>query len=201
MEDLGIFHHNSDMTINEIENFINQIKYRSVDEIHIMGGEPTQHPQFYEICQIFKNFKDKLDKDIKIIVVSEHIDTPSPIPIVNFKPNIKQNNHHRCSLVAPIDIGQERVGCIIPTMCGISYNKYGCFPCGAGGSIIRLFGMNEFIKKEIPQSVNDWGNLNKVCSLCQISARQQMLEKDFGRPISKSFADALIKNGAKNLSV
>jgi len=54
--------------------------------------------------------------------------------------------------VAPIDIPKYKSinysnGCRTTQSCGISLNRYGYYPCGAGGGIDRVFGFNIGKKK------------------------------------------------------
>jgi hypothetical protein len=127
------------------------------------------------------------------------------IPVINYKPLSSKAEEHRCTLVAPIDTGQEMIEtCNIPKHCGINFSFDGYWPCSQGAAIARLFKLNQYRKTSLPKSTADWDGVDEdgnatvhesgmwdVCKLCQIAAKKHMDEKDFGRPISISYRKAL----------
>jgi hypothetical protein len=128
------------------------------------------------------------------------------IPITNFTPLSEKAEVHRCTLVAPYDSGQEMLPtCVIPTRCGINYSFDGYWPCSAAPAIARLFKLDKYNMKTLPDSLSDIDGINEdghavinkksgmwdVCKLCQTAAKTQLAEKDHGRPISISYRKAL----------
>jgi organic radical activating enzyme len=161
--------------------------------------------------EIIKNFPwDKFDKiNLKSIsqisynvlhVINNHLKT-----VINYKPLSSKAEEHRCTMVAPIDTGQEMIEtCNIPNHCGINFSFDGYWPCSQGAAIARLFKLNQYRKTSLPKSTADWDGIDEngkatvhdsgmwdVCKLCQIAAKKHMDEKDFGRPISISYRKAL----------
>jgi hypothetical protein len=167
-----------------------------IGHITIMGGEPTVHPHFEKITLLLYESLVRTQKvNILEVATNGKLDIPAsilklPIQIRVSPPSTK---NHRCQLIAPKDTGQRTKFCDVPYVCGIALNCYGYSPCGAGGAIARLFNMKKFIRYELPSSPTDFGNLAKLCSLCQASAVHQ---KSYGvndcTP-SKSFKNALEK--------
>jgi organic radical activating enzyme len=127
------------------------------------------------------------------------------IPVINYKPLSAKADEHRCTLVAPIDTGQEMIEtCNIPNHCGINYSFDGYWPCSNASAIARLFKLDKYRKTSLPKSITEWDGIDEkgnatvhnsgmwdVCKLCQVAAKKHMDEKDFGRPISISYRKAL----------
>ncbi len=133
------------------------------------------------------------------------------IPVINYKPLSDKAEEHRCTLVAPIDTGQELLEkCNIPNHCGINYSFDGYWPCSQGAAIARLFGLDEYKRESLPKDTSEWDGIDDdgratiqsdgmwdLCKLCQLSAKNQMDERDFGRPISISYRKAMGMLGDK----
>lgn len=127
------------------------------------------------------------------------------VPVINYKPLSSKAEEHRCTLVAPIDTGQEMIeSCNIPNHCGINFSFDGYWPCSQGAAIARLFKLNKYRKSTLPKDTADWDGMDEkgnatvhnsgmwdICKLCQLAAKKHMDEKDFGRPISISYRKAL----------
>lgn len=180
---------NSDLNEEDILFFINEAKKKQVTfkDLRILGGEPTLHPK---LEWIIKKLKDQLDYKYLTIVTNEIKKVIyDGVRVKNYYKNKRE--YHVCMLAAPKDIGQKTLKCENPIRCGMTYNKYGFFPCGPGMAIIRLFGFNEYIKKEMPVSVEDFGDLSKLCSLCQYSAQNPLYTKKHGKKITQSFEKAI----------
>lgn len=188
------------MSINHIDKLINDIITTDckISYIHIMGGEPTIHPLFEDIVNKIHTELYQIGKIDYINIVSNGIipisDRIKNLPgIIISIAGIEKSQRHRCQWVAPIDTGQEQGICTVPYDCGISYNKEGYYPCGAGGAIARLFKLDKFKKSSIPIDEKSFGDLSDLCCLCQASAINKMETKYFGNIISKSFRDVLTK--------
>ncbi len=98
---------------------------------------------------------------------------------------------HRCQFVAPRDTGQEQKVCEGPAVCGIALNCYGYAPCGAGGTIMRLFDMKEGFRYTLPSGAEDFGDLTTLCSLCQGSAKEPRIYGKGDCTPSRSFQEAI----------
>lgn len=193
MEDLGLDYSDSDMTLAEVEKFIQQIKIRNdVERIRIMGGEPFLHPELEEICKMIKNDLDDHPLDILTNKTIYKEDVYCGIEVVNIYSMEDKKRLHLCALVSPTDTKQKRTAekCHSMLHCGISCSKYGWSPCGNGGAIARLFKLNDFLTKEIPPDLN-WGDMNLLCNHCQFGALVRPLaECYYGRAMSKTFKKA-----------
>lgn len=186
----------SDMTIKQINRLISQVLSSNIEIGHItvMGGEPTIHPHFEEITLLLNESLVRTQK-VKTLEVATNGILEIPESILKLPIQIRvsplSTKRHRCQFIAPKDTGQETRFCDVPYVCGIALNCYGYFPCGAGGTIARLFNMKRLIMYELPSSLTDFGDLKGLCSLCQASAvHQRMYGVDDPTP-SKSFEEAI----------
>lgn len=149
------------MNLDQIKKFIQEsinLKWKW-KTIRILGGEPTLHPQFFEILNTLKEYK-KFYPLSRIQVVTNGFGikvknilcrVPSWILIenTNKKSNIQCFSSYN---ISPIDIDKYKhsdfsKGCNITEFCGLGLTRYGFYACGAGASVDRIFGFNIGIKK------------------------------------------------------
>lgn len=188
----------SDVTMGQLSRFMAEVKSYSeqhtrVDMIHIMGGEPTLHPLFGAIVSFIKDRLLSHGHIRRLQVVTNGIipiDPKLEVPTTISRPEEK-GPEHRCMLVAPCDTGQALKTCPVPYDCGVSFGAYGWWPCGAGGAICRLFGLEQYRRGTIPEDEDDFPDRNDMCKLCQAKAVKYMFVKEFGDITSRSFQDAL----------
>ena len=185
----------SDVTMYQVARFIEEVKayatdHTRIDIIHIMGGEPTMHPLFEAIVIAIREYLLGPGHIRRLQVVTNGI-----IPIASYldvavcisRPEEK-GPEHRCMLVAPYDTGQQfKVNCSVPGDCGVSFGAYGWWPCGAGGAICRLFGLDKYRRDTIPDDIDDFPGRNDMCKYCQAKAAKYMFVKEFGDIRSISF--------------
>jgi hypothetical protein len=147
---------------NEIIS-LKQIKY-FIDEsnnlqwpwhqIKLIGGEPTLHPQFWQIIEMFRIYKIKhpatsfaLSTNGFSLKTKEIIqDIPSWIYVYNSEKQGSVHMFHPFN-IAPLDLegfsnANFSEGCPITNGCGIGLNRYGYYPCGSSAAIDRVFGFN-----------------------------------------------------------
>lgn len=152
------------MSIKQIEKFIKEsiVTKKKWKQIRILGGEPTLHPDIVNICNLFIEYKRKHSSKTRILLftngygprVNNILETiPVGIEIRNSNKDspIQQFSSYN---VSPIDLNnfQENTidfskGCVIIESCGLGLTRYGYYPCGAGGSTDRIFGMDIGIKE------------------------------------------------------
>jgi len=188
----------SDMTMEQINKFINEVVLSSVPvrKIMIIGGEPTVHPQFQEI--VFSLYESLLKtRKIQMLKITTNSLREIPGDILSLPIGVTRSplsdKKHRCQFVAPRDTGQEIQTCKAPDVCGIALNCYGYSPCGAGAAIIRLLNMKNLIHYKLPSGPGDFGDLTELCSLCQASAREPRIYGIDDCTPSRSFLEAIDK--------
>jgi hypothetical protein len=189
------------MSTEQVNRFIRQVKERqkTLDILSIMGGEPTVHPKMEEITLLLFN-QLKLKGYVNKLRIATNGINPIPDSIKNLPIEIitspPAKKEHRCQFIAPKDIKQKMCFCEVPYTCGIALNYFGYFPCGAGGAITRLFKLTHLIRYELPDSVEDFGDFEVLCKLCQKSALKPVMLRDHNPDPSVSFQKA-IKNYEK----
>jgi hypothetical protein len=170
------------MSLEQIKKFVDEsieLKKRW-KAIHILGGEPTLHPQFFEVLDVLKCYKDP-NHDCFIEVWTNGYGSrvngilsklPSWIKIVNSKKDPKIIPKFSSYNVAPIDLEEYKHnnfarGCWITEICGISLTRYGYYACGAGAAVDRVFGFDIGIKKlsEVKKTVLR-NQMKLLCRYC-----------------------------------
>lgn len=196
----------TDMPINLIRRILeNSQWWNKITKENLLenySGVKYSHPYFLEL---FKKNEMTLNE------LLPHVYTFHGIPVINYKPLSAKHEEHRCALVAPYDTGQEMIEkCDHPRHCGVNYAFDGYWPCANGAAIARLFKLDKYKVDKLPKHESDWegidedGNadtknkfMSDLCKLCQVSAKNMMMEKDHGRPISVSYRKALGLEGDK----
>lgn len=200
----GIDYSDSDMTLSQIDNFIDQVQAQGrqqvFDQVGVTGGEPLLHPQVEEIVKrldrlyavgIFKNLY--INSNLKIPAI------PSLKKyILNYTPLEKKPLIHNTMLLHPTDIGatpKTRVQCTHYRKDTWVLNYLGFSLCCAGDAYGRLFGRQDLILDHLPKSVKDFPNMDAICLHCPFSSDDLVpLEKDRGCPVSSIYAAEIVKN-------
>lgn len=197
----GMYDEASDVTMGQVSRFIEEVKgHPDIDMIHVMGGEPTLHPEFNTIVSMLKCTLLDTGKIKRLQIVSNGlipIDPALGVGVCLSPP--EKSARHRCMFVAPCDTGQELKDCPVPQDCGISFGAYGYWPCGAGGAICRLFGFSMYHRMTIPKDERDFPYEMAMCAYCQAKAKMYLMCKDFGEIKSISFRKAFREFNAKKL--
>jgi len=188
----------SDMSAEQLGAFYASVQSRTsaLGVVSVLGGEPMLHPEIGRISRELHRLR-AAGKILRLQLITngvlDHTDVQGLYDrVVVSRPAAKS---HRCQLMAPADTGQQRRSCRVPHTCGVAVSAYGCYPCGAGGAIARLFWDGRYRMGGLPAAVEDFGDLEPLCSLCQRSARVPLLVRDHGSPRSKSFRKALRRRG------
>jgi len=172
---------NEYMTFDQIGTFIQEsiTGNKSWKIIRLIGGEPTLHPQLFEILELIKFYKEKNKKcHIEIstngsgTMVNEVLSAlPDWIEILNSKKNSNDQIFYPYN-IAPIDSDtctdiDFKKGCWVVKYCGVSLTRYGYYPCGPGAAVDRVFGFDIGLKKL--SMVNEEAlrkQMNILCGYC-----------------------------------
>jgi wyosine [tRNA(Phe)-imidazoG37] synthetase (radical SAM superfamily) len=166
-------------------------------KIHILGGEPTLHPDLFKVLQVINSYREKI-KNTEIKLWSngqgEKINQtlcllPNWVEVkITPKSNPFGNNNFEAFLAAPIDykhlhIGDYENGCsnIQANKCGVGVNKNGFYVCPVAGAIdyVKKFGLG----------INNLKNLNnetfkKQCSQLCMYCGHFLVDKEIFLPIN-----------------
>jgi hypothetical protein len=156
---------NDIMSVEQIEKFVNEaieLKYYW-NRVSLFGGEPTLHPQFFEILGVLKRYKD-FNPDSLIDVVSNGAGDkvksvlaklPDWVSVECSEKEEKEESFPFGTYnVAPIDTLAYRFlsdfskGCPIVALCyGLELSRYGYYPSSPCMHVDRVFGFDIGIKK------------------------------------------------------
>lgn len=167
------------MSLSQIEKFVNEsfaLKWQW-ERISLIGGEPTLHPQFFQVLEIVKKYKNRYPNCVIELTTNGRgpkvLEVLSKVPDWVFVRNSqKQSVKHKFSSynIAPIDLKKYKnadfsKGCWVTTICGLGLTRHGFYPCGAGGSLDRVFGFGIGLKNL--SEVNDVTLKSQLKILCK----------------------------------
>lgn len=176
-----------------------------------MGGEPLLHPSIDDILKMFADFRRENSDTLVEVVTNgygERVQNamtriPQGIALKDTNKTKRFQRKFVAFNLAPIDKRKHALtdfsnGCWITEECGIGLNAYGFYPCGAGGSIDRVFGF-DIGRKSIPvldDSMTD--QKRRLCPLCGHFSNRRFVpiperEPVTGEPKSKSWVKAYEK--------
>lgn len=163
-------------------------------ELRIMGGEPSLHPQFKEVCEEILRIREyRPDVILKVITngtgkkVNERLKlVPPGIKVMNS--GVRYDENHvdmeekgKRHVIpdfgnmwqAPIDRpeiydGNNKIySCQIHQTCGLGISQNGILPCGCGNAIGRTVGLDFFFKSLKDVTVEACHERLKIlCALC-----------------------------------
>jgi len=190
----GLDYSDSDMTIDQIDKAINQIKSferpNVFKSIFITGGEPVLHKQLEEIINKFINLQ--AEGYFTDLFINSNLKKEAPEPIrkyiINFSKPEDNKLIHNTVLIHPKDFcdsPKTYKTCTHYRKNRVVLNYLGYSLCCAGDAYIRLFNYEDLIVNHLPQSINDFPNMDKICVHCPFSNDTKIpLEKNAGCPVS-----------------
>lgn len=167
------------MSLSQIERFVAESLALCWEwkQITLIGGEPTLHPQFWEILGTIERYK-RVHVDCVVEVSSNGYGPRVKSVLAQLPPWVvvdsseKKSNKHLFSSynVAAVDLPQFRgadftKGCWITSECGMGLTRNGYYPCGAGASVDRVFGHDIGLKQL--SLVNSRSMVEQLATLCQ----------------------------------
>jgi hypothetical protein len=163
-----------DVTLEQIDRFIEQAKTIPVNKVKVLGGEPLLHPQFKEIYnKLLQALKDGIIHALKIdtnhtVPFPKDLEIIPGVRIMGKKEELKKH----LPIIHPLDAGfitNARPNCPMLRRCGASLDNLGWLPCSAAIPINRMFNLGLY-RKDLQKE--PWG-LDILCRNCPFSLPQE----------------------------
>jgi hypothetical protein len=208
------------MSLEQIRKFVDesmQLNWRW-ENIALLGGEPTVHPQIFKILDILKRYKD-FNQSCRIEIGTNGFGERVKARLSKMPSWVIISNSHKESAIqkfssynlAPMDFGKyknakfER-GCEITEYCGLGLTRYGYYSCGSGAAVDRVFGFDMGIKKlsDVSKSRLE-GQMKILCRHCghykdiNISATDKVTEEKMSKTWQNAYEE--YKNHRPSLSL
>ena len=175
---------NQHMSLNQIQNFLDETdrKGHKWESIHLLGGEPTLHPQFVELVTMLDEWFQAHSPDTELKVITNGISKKTQQNLKQIPERWHYSNsfkfdrqnatkHFEPFNMAPIDLEGWKEedftkGCYITQDSGIGLTPYGYHHCALAGGIQRIFGGSDGFD-EIPSHPWDFLEMmEEYCSKC-----------------------------------
>ena len=186
------------MTVGQIRRFLEDSRERDIrwKEIHIIGGEPTLHPDIDEIMRLVLEYRDRYSPGTNVKLTSNGHGAkvagvlqriPKGVDIRDTKKDDRCQAQFVPFNLAPretADYAQAdfRNGCAVTRDSGIGLSPNGYYPCVVAGGIDRVFGFNRG-RKSLPAPEDGMEQeLAHFCSLCGFFRLNYTIETD-GEPL------------------
>ncbi len=204
------------MTNEQIKKFVNESINLNWNWklIKIRGGEPTLHPELFQIInslEIYKNF----NPNCKFTILTNNFSAqtkeilsrmPAWILIESSEKKVEGGKLigkvlHDSINIAPNDLliykfADFTKGCYRPAICGMQLSRLGYYPCALGVHISRIFGFEVGIKKLSNINEESFRKiLNIICRFC--GHYKQPSDQAVRNVISPSWKKAFKKYGEK----
>ncbi len=173
---------NEHVTPDQIRRFVTESldQERLWEKIRIEGGEPTAHPQLFDILGILLEYTRRHSPSATIMLCTNGYGErarqvlarmPPGIVIVDSAKQSRSSDSHCAFNMAPVDHeayedGDFSNGCWLPTHYGIGLTRYGYYPHPICGNIDRVFGF-DIGRKSLPAGHHLWmEQYRKLCPYC-----------------------------------
>jgi len=171
------------MSVDQIQMLVDNLieEKRHVNRIKLVGGEPTIHPQFMEVCEVLSTgytagVIDKINVNSNM-VTAKQFDVVTLPPGVRWQKSPPSKKSHRPFLWSPMDLGLESKGpCKMVRVCGFSLDVKGWLPCSAAIAIARLFGHEDLYRPlDGPLPTTAWG-MDRLCPDCLFGVSEEAVK-------------------------
>lgn len=191
---------NIDMTVEQIQRLIQESIDKDVKwyEMRVIGGEPTLHPNFFEILRELLEYKRNHSPRTRISLstngygqmVRDNLSKVSKeVVIIDSSKESKTQLFYRFNMAPKDSIWYKYAdysnACYVTALCGTSLTPFGYYPCLVAGGIDRVVGF-DLGRKELP-SFDDkmLAELQVFCELCGLFGCQRYTYKPLQSPTWK----------------
>ncbi|MFC2085114.1 radical SAM protein [Bacteroidota bacterium] len=173
---------NDNISLDQIRKFIQESidKKRKWKKINLEGGEPSLHPQFFEILNLLREYKNKYSQNTIIQLNTNGYGEKVKNILSQVNSNIKIFNSQKTSVhhddfmsfnLAPIDFNEYQnidftIACYHTTFYGIALNKYGYYHCPQSAGIDRVIGKDIGFKKLPDYDEKMKYQIKNLCKYC-----------------------------------
>ena len=170
------------MPIEMIQGFLDESQQKGMkwEALHILGGEPTLHPNFIEIVTMLDDWFMEHSHDTDLKVITNGVSGKVQNNIMSIPEHWRYENSYKLDRemdtihfepfnLAPIDLPQWRgedftKGCYITQDSGIGLTPYGYFHCAIAGGMERIMNLGHGFEK-IPE--HPWEFLEMMKEYCR----------------------------------
>lgn len=169
------------ISLERIQSFVDEsiVRAHRWDRIRVLGGEPTLHPQFYEVMQHFLRYRTWNPNCLIEVVTNGYgekvqaaLETlPKDIWVENSRKSGQIQANFGPFNLAPCDNplflqADYRNGCAIMEECGMGLTPMGYYPCAISGGIDRITNWRMGYDR-LPAPGDDMLELvERSCALC-----------------------------------
>lgn len=180
--------HTPDMTVDQVKEF-----FRQADELNynpiivIIGGEPTMHPDFWEIVALTRQFRKGKEYQVwtngRDMGAVEKLRNQynATVPAETFKKKSVIDFPWDDYFVSPADFGEKRPKCWQhgSEICGIAVDSGGYMPCAVGGMIdgVLKLGLKTNRLADLFDNEKNAAITEKMCESCGACWTQQKNEE------------------------
>jgi hypothetical protein len=170
------------------------------DRINLLGGEPTLHPELPEIFEEVRRYKVERPECVVQLTSNGHgelvrakLDSvPDWVEICNTSKDSPEQ-YFASYNIAPADYGFDQPPvCAIPWRCGLGLTRYGYYPCGAGASLDRIFGMDIGVKSlrdvDLTKLLEQFGKLCAFCGHSPTKVKRRVIADAMSPSWERSYA-------------